>query len=340
MSSHRAGGVRGPIRLDLLGNPFGPSVHVFDALAAADDLHLPASDREADLRHRLAQLAGVPAERLVLANGIDELLGMVLRWRRAAGPLLVFPPSDQEEVRRATSYGVETIELLRGDCLGLALDVASLAELPRGATALVMSPNDPTGALLGSQDAVRLARGCELVVVDERHVEYAGRTLLPLAREFDNLVVLHTLETWAGLAGLPLAYAVAPPRVAAELRQLGRPAGVATGAVVAAHATLDDLAYVRATVGRVREEKSRLVRMLRKLNMVSVPHPSWANFVLARVERGDAALIARGLERLQIRVHRPEHPALRGTHLRISAGLPQHTDALRLALIEIAAREL
>lgn len=338
--SRRAQASTGPIRLDLLGNPYGPSVHVFDALAGAESLHQPAGDREATLHLRLARHVGVPPSWLTLANGLDELLGMVLRWRRETGPLVLFPPDDPAAGPRATGYGVDVIELARGPRLGLELDPTTLAELPPGATALAASPNDPTGSLLGSQDAVRMARGCELVVIDERYVAYAGRTLVPLAREFENLVVLQSFETWAGLAGLPFAYAAAPPHLTADLARYRPPSGVATGAVVAALATLDDLAYVQATVGRVREEKARLYRTLRKLNMLSVPYPSWGNFLLARIERGDAALYERELARRGILVHRPPHPALRDGHLRISATFPEQTLALKEALVEIAAHEV
>jgi histidinol-phosphate aminotransferase len=313
---------------------------VFDALAGEAALNQPAGDREATLHLRLARHVGVPPSWLTLADGLDELLGMVLRWRREAGAVVLFPPDDPEAGPRATGYGVDVIELARGPRLGLALDPATLAELPPGATALATSPNDPVGSLLGSQDAVRMARGCAVVVIDERHVAYAGRTLVPLAREFENLVVLQSFETWAGLAGLPLAYAVAPPRLTAELARYRRPDGVATGAVVAALATLDDLAHVQGTVARVREEKGRLYRTLRKLNMLSVPYPSWGNFLLARIERGDATLYERELARRGILVHRPPHPALRDTHLRISATFPEHTLALKEALVEIAAQEL
>ena len=328
-----AGGV--PLRLDLLANPYGPSVHVQDALAAADDLHLPAGERETRLHLRLARHVGLPPDWLTLANGMDELLGMILLWRRH-DPLVLFPPGDPNDAHRAALHGVATVHLARSSRFALDLDAETVADLPRGATALVTSPNDPTGTLLGSQDAVRLARGCAVVVVDERHAEYSARTLLPFVREFDNLVVLQTLETWAGLGGLPLAYAVAPPRLSAPLAPDRRPCGVATAAVVAAHATLDDLAYVRATVARVREEKSRLYRTLRKLNMVSVPCPSWANFLLARAERGTADLLTRELARRDIRVHRPPQPGLE-RYLRITATTPDATTALKLALIEIGA---
>ena len=325
----------GPLRLDLLVNPYGPSVQVQDALAGSDELHLPAGPRETRLQLRLAQVVGVPPEWLLLANGVDELLGMIFLWRRERAPLVLFPPSDPDDERRAARHGIEVVRLQRAATFALDLDLETLAELPSGATALVGSPNDPTGTLLGSQDAVRLTRACELVVVDERHVQYCGRTLVPLTREFDNLIVVRSFETWAGLAGFPFAYAVAPPRLVERLVPYRRPGGVATGAVLAAAATLDDLAYVRATVERVREERSRLYRTLRKLNIVR-PFPSWANFLLARVERGDADESARELVHRGIQVHRPPQPEL-ASFLRVSATRPDHTDALKRALIEIAA---
>lgn len=322
-----------PLRLDLVGNPYGPSIHVHDALTGGDDLHLPAEDRQTRLHIRLATMLGVGPDWLTLANGVDELLGMILLWRRGRGPLLLFPPSDPWEERRAGLHGFELRRYPRSP--RWALDLDPERSFPSGGTALVGSPNDPTGTLLGNQDLVRLARGCELVVVDERHTEYSARSVIPLAREFDNVVVVQTMETWAGLSGLPVAYAVAPPAVSAALARYSRPTGLAAASVIAAHATLDDLAYVRATVQRVREEKSRLYRTLRKLNTVR-PHDSWANFLLARVERGDADQIARELACRGIQVHRPQHPEL-AHHLRISAVSPEGTTALKHALIEIGA---
>jgi histidinol-phosphate aminotransferase len=198
-----------------------------------------------------------------------------------------------------------------------------------------MSPNDPTGTELAPIDAVRLSRRCAVVVVDERHAEYGSRTLLPLVREFDNIIVLRSFEMWAGLLGLPVAYAIAPPRLAALIAGFASANPVATGGIIAAEATLDDVAYVQATVQRVREEKSRLYRTLRKLNMMQ-PLPSWANFLLAHVERGNAEWFRRELALRDVIVHHPPQPGLED-YLRISGTRPEHTNALKDALIEIAA---
>lgn len=321
-----------PLRFDLLVNPYGASLRVAEALASHDDLHLPAPDRLTMLRARLGELHGLPASWISPANGIADLIHGAMRL--TDGAVCLFPPSDPEHGRIAGVLGVKPVEVARSHRFAVDIDPASFS-LPPKTLSLVQSPNDPTGMILSAQDAVRLSRKSHLLVVDERHVAYSPRTLVPLVREFDNVIVLRTFETWAGLSGLPFAYAVAPPKLAAALgATLIRP-DTATAAVIAAEATLDDLPYMLATVDRIREEKSRLYRTLRKLNMLR-PYPSWANFLVARIERGDVDFFDEGLRQRDMAVHRPAHESMR-EFVRISAVSADATARLKSALIEIAA---
>jgi histidinol-phosphate aminotransferase len=325
----------GPVRLDLLANPYGPSIRVQEALASADDLHLPQDERVQRLRERLARMVGLAPAWIVMANGIDDLYRRLMIWQLGRSPVATFPPTDSLGARLACQHGFEVVRVFRTNRFMLDLEADRGALVPEGSVAIVMSPNEPTGTELSSLDAVRLSRTCRLVLIDERHVEYGARTLLPLVREFDNLIVARSFETWAALGGFPFAFAIAPPRLAAQLAECGQTSPIPAGALIAAEATLDDVAYVRATVQRVREEKARLYRMLRKLNMVR-PLPSWANFLLARVERGSADRFHRELAERDVHVHLPHQPELDG-YLRISGTRPEHTQVLKQALIETAA---
>lgn len=323
---------REPIRLDQLENPYGPSLAVYEALSDAGDWAAePASSGR--LRRQLAGLEGVSPAWLLPGNGIDELLEALFLWRRDRGPLVLFPPSNPSDRRRADLHRMPVINLQRTSAFALDLDLDTVSDLPPGCWAIVQSPNDPTGTLLESHDAVRLARSCELVVIDERHGAYSGRSLLPLVREFENIVLLQTLETWAALRSFPVAYAIGPPPLLRELDAFRGRQEIAAGSARAAIATIEDLAHVRSTVHRVRLERSRLYRMLRKLNMIS-PCPSWANFLLAQVERGTPAVLVKGLAERGIWVYQPSSPGL-DRMLRISAGTAEHTDALKRALIDI-----
>ena len=75
--------------------------------------------------------------------------------------------------------------------------------------------------------------------------------------------------------------------------------------------------------------------MLRKLNMVSVPYPTWSNFLLVRAERTSAPILIDGLNRRNIQVAPVADTVLADQVFRVSAGRPEHTDALRAALIEV-----
>lgn len=323
----------GRVRLDLVTNPFGPSPLVPETLAA--ELMSPPTRKSltVDLTERLTRRLGVPAASLFLANGVESILRALYLSQRDIGPVILFPPSDPVDVQRADMFGVETISINRGPSFRPSIDTEVATDLPSTGMALITSPNDPTGTLAGSQDVVRLARACRLVVIDERHGGYQPHSLLPLAREFDNVVVLQSFETWAGLYAIPFAYAVGASIIMNQLRTFSAPNEPSVAAMLSARATLEDHAHVEATVRRVRLERSRLFRTLRKLNMVT-PYPSWSNFLLARIERGDRAGIDRGLRERGISVHLPAHPEL-AQFLRISATRPEEMDVLKVALIEI-----
>lgn len=322
------------IRLDVLTNPYGPSDLVWDAIAADNPGRISTDALEAELKQRLGAFVGVPATWVVLANGIDELHAMITRWRSDHGPLLMFPPTDPQLDAWVEAHGAQVERLPRLN--GFRMPVRTgLEDIPRGSTAVVMSPNDPSGTVITVQETVRLLRRCALVVVDERHAAYSPRTVMPLVREWENLIIAQTFETFAGLTSLPLAWAIAPPSLAKEIAKRGRPSGTSRMSMVAAMATLDDWDYVQRTVKRVTAEKGRLFRQIRKLNMISAPYPTWANFLTCRFERGGADFFVPRLAERGIDIYRPPHPNLRD-HVRISAVSGEWTNALKHALIDIA----
>jgi histidinol-phosphate aminotransferase len=321
-------------RLDLLRNPYGVSDHVLDALTR-EDMALRSGQALAEgLRLRLARRAGVSSDWVVLANGIDELHAMIAGWRSEHGPMVMFPPSDPALERWVERHAVQVEQVQRGSRFALPGHGRDV-RLPAGSTAIVMSPNDPTGTLLSVQEAVRLSRQTALTVVDERHAAYSPRTLMPLVREFENIIVLQTFETWAALDSFPLAWAIAPPRLAAEISAHGRPSGVAASSMVVALSALDHVDEIMQTVRRVMIEKGRLYRQIRKLSMISPPYPSWANFLLCRFERGSSEFFLPKLAQRGILVAPVDDPRL-ANHVRVSAVSAEATNALKAALIEIA----
>jgi histidinol-phosphate aminotransferase len=321
-------------RLDLIPNPLAPGLAVYEALSSELQLQRPASLLEGALIERLAATESVPPDWIAIGAGIDDLLVAILRAFGESRNVVHFPPTDLSIARHAASLGIAPVPVPRSIQFTTDLERPGLPAFPPNALTFVQHPNDPTGTPATVHDVVRMTRRSRLVVVDERHAAYGARTMLPLVREFDRILVLRTFETWAGLSSLPVAYAVGSPDVIAAIRSQ-RLVRTPAGSLLAAHATLDDARSLRLAVTQIKDEKARLYRMLRKMNVVR-PMPSWSNFVLTRIERGDPDLVLSELIKREIRVFEPDQPELSG-YLRISAVSHEATAALRSALVELAA---
>jgi histidinol-phosphate aminotransferase len=322
------------LRLDSLVNPHAPTDAVAEAIADIDLVSTPDTEIACDLRRRLGRLAGVDERWVVLANGIDALYEALVAWRVDAGPVAVFPPTHLAELQRVLDLGGEVDVVPRTRSFGLGLS-RSHRRFSERSTSVVMSPNDPTGTLLDLHELVRLSRQSATVVIDERHGAYTPRTTAPLAREFENVVVLQSMEWWGGLQEHPLAWAICPPSVGERLQETLAATPLDRSALVAARATLDDWTWMRHMLRHVTGEKGRLYRQLRKLNMLHQPYPSWANFVLVRFARGGVDYFVPRLEEQGIRVFVPDQDIL-PDHMRVSAVSAEATDRLKRTLIDIA----
>jgi histidinol-phosphate/aromatic aminotransferase/cobyric acid decarboxylase-like protein len=316
------------LRLDRLLHPNGTCQLAVDSpsiLGQPDAQHVADS-----LRSRISKTYRVPEPMICLHGGREEVMSRVLS--RAAGPLILFPPSSVSSALRVRSAFGSTVVHSRGVGRDGSIDPVTAADLPRDGVAVIASPSDPLGSLLNAADAVRLARACRFVVIDERFAELAGFSLLPFAVEFDNIVIVRSFSMWEDVLDLPGGWLAA----SAEARDaLGFEADIAEPeAMAAALSTLDDRHGHHTLLALLREERSRLFRLLRKFSYLE-PIPSWGPFVSARVEIVSREALLAALETKGIFVHAPDEPGLE-RFIRISIGDRVAMERLRSALLEVA----
>ena len=137
------------------------------------------------------------------------------------------------------------------------LDLEAMAEAIDEDTRVVIvcNPNNPTGTIRSGADIRQFIEGVPdsvLVVVDEAYHEFVEaleyETLIPLAVERENVIVLRTFSKIYGLAGYRVGYAIGQPTTLAEIRKVQAPLTVNFAAQVAARASLgqpDELARRR-----------------------------------------------------------------------------------------------
>lgn len=327
------------IKLDANENPYGPSPKAIAALAAFPYHNIYPDPEQTALRVALSRYLGISAERILAGAGADELLDLICRLFLYPGDaVIVCPPTFGMYRFDALIQGAKVIEVFRRD--DFTLDVAAIeglfisqdgARLPK--IIFLTSPNNPDGGLLSRAELLRLLRLPAIVVLDEAYTEFAGESALDMTHNHSNLIVLRTFSKWAGLAGLRVGYGVFPSDIMRHLWKIKQPYNVNTAATVAALASLDDLDYLFGNVRRLIAERERLQQELGRFDFLR-PFPSRANFILCRVVGRDAHFLKQALERRGILVRYFDRPGLRSC-IRVSAGKPEHTDALLAALREV-----
>ena len=269
-----------------------------------------------ELRETLADLHGLPPERVLVTAGADDALLRCFLARVGPGrDAVTTRPSFEMLPRYAAQAGGGLLEIPWWDGAFPTEDVLSSLSITRG-TLFVVSPNNPTGNVITRRDLSRLADTAELVVLDGAYMEFADTDLTPEALARDNVVVLRTLSKAWGLAGLRVGYLLGPSDVVTEISAFGNPYPVSGPSQAIARAQLESSREMEDYVASVRAERDELTRVLGSLGVTVLP--SQANFVLAGFDDADwvlaaAASLGVGLRRF------PGRPGLE-RYLRI--GLP------------------
>lgn len=333
------------IKLDANENPYGPSPRAREALARLEFAHIYPDPESAALLVALSGRLAVPAENILAGAGADELIDLVLRlFIRPGDGVIDCPPTfgmysfDTAvnagaliKIPRRADFSVDV------DAVVETLHASPRSEVERDATSLppklmfIASPNNPDGGLISDDDLRRLLALPLVVVLDEAYIEFAGvESRAGWALQRDNLIVLRTFSKRAGLAGLRVGYGVFPTALMPHLWKIKQPYNVSVAASAAAIASLEDSEYMADSVSRLVAERNRMAGALSELPFLKV-YPSRANFVLCRVVGRDARALKLALEREGILVRYFDKPGLADC-IRVSAGKPEHTDALIGAL--------
>ncbi|MBK8976977.1 MAG: TIGR01548 family HAD-type hydrolase [Planctomycetes bacterium] len=317
------GGYRRPplpacVDLRLDGNEgAAPAAALCAALADLDPELLRRYPSAAALTETIAARHGVEPERVLVLAGGDEVIDRAFRAFTDPSRNAVWPePSFEMLPRYAEIAGCEA---RNPPWLDGPFPTAAVTAACDAATGLVfvVTPNNPTGVCATAADlaAVCAAAPHALVVLDHAYVEFADEDLTATAlRAHPNVVVIRTLSKARGLAGLRVGYALGDPAVLAALRAVGGPFSVAAPSLALAARALADDAPLRASIARVRAERTVLAERLVARGL-AVPG-SQANFVLARGPR--AVWLADALRGLGIAVRAFPGRALLADAVRIT----------------------
>ncbi|MBI3303430.1 MAG: histidinol-phosphate transaminase [Deltaproteobacteria bacterium] len=320
------------IKLNSNENPYPPSPHVVAALrhAAGEDLRLypdPVANR---LRDKAAAVYGLNREQILVGNGSDDLLTMLMRTCVGPGDRVAypFPTYSLYDVLVAMQDG-EAVRVPFPTDFSLPLQLAEV----EAKLMILCHPNAPSGTLTPARQVEELAQRVRgILVIDEAYVDFADETALPLLHKYPQMVILRTFSKSFSLAGMRIGLAFGHPDLIGELMKVKDSYNVSRLSIIAAVAALEDYAWMRQNVDKIRATRARLIAALRELGYFV--YESQANFVLARQRGTNQEPIYRGLKERGILVRYFSSPGLSDC-LRITVGTDEEIDRLLGAIHEL-----
>ena len=321
------------VKLSSNENPYPPLDSVLEVVreqAASLSLYPDMSARA--LTERIAERWGVRPSEIAVGAGSVEVAAQLINASAGEGDEVMFAWRSFEaypilvQVAGATPVPVPLTDDDRHD-----LDAMLAAITDRTRLVFVCTPNNPTGAVVRRDEMegfLDRVPSTVLVVIDEAyaHFDDAEDSVdgLDLFRRYPNVAVLHTFSKAYGLAGLRIGYAIAPERVAANLKRVAVPFGVSALAQAAAIASLDAEAELQTRIDVIRAERARVLTELRDRGWQVFD--SLGNFVWLRTGAATVDVDE------TLRDHGVVARAFAGDGIRVTIGSPEMNDRFIAAI--------
>jgi len=335
----REKGLSHAVKLASNENPYGPSPKAMAAMcAAAAGVHRYPDGDANQLKEAIAAFHRVHRNQVLLGNGSNEVLELLIRAFAGAGNEVIFSRrAFIVYALAAQAAGATPVAVAEVDGLSHDLDAMAAAVNERTRVVCIANPNNPTGTLHGNRALQafldQLPRDV-IVIIDEAYYEFVADQLGDSVHELSHpgLVISRTFSKAYGLAGCRVGYAIADADITALVNRYREPFNVNLLAQVAAVAALDDRQWVMARVADSNAERTRLESALQALGVSG--GASFCNFVLLR--HPQSGEILRRLEDRGI-IPRPLVPYDMADYLRISVGTAAENSEFLQALDAILA---
>ncbi len=338
----RQSGVALKARIGANENGFGPAPSVIEAIGrAALETWKYADPENHALKQALAAHLGCKAENIAVGEGVDSLLGLIVRMVIEPGTPVVnsfggYPTFNYHIAGFGGHLVTVPYDNDREDPAAL-LDAVKRENAP---LVYFANPDNPMGSWRGADEVEAFARALPettLLVLDEAYIETAPADTAPAIESLiglPNVIRTRTFSKAYGLAGARVGYAIGAPETIRAFDKIRNHFGMARISVAAALAALEDQTYLADVVAKIEASRQRISAIARANGLH--PLPSATNFVTVDCGRdGDyARAIVNGLGERGVFIRMPGAAPLNRC-IRISAGPESDMALLEETLPEV-----
>ena len=317
------------IKLNTNENPYPPSPKVMQAIQSVDGdtLRRYPDPESMKLRQALANYHDISLDNVFVGNGSDEILALAFLAYFTDGRKLQYPDITYSFYPvYCDLYGIESRTIALEEDYSLSLD----RFIPNDGSIIFPNPNAPTAKATQLTDIQALLElhTDQILLVDEAYADFGAQSVIPLIRDYPNLLISHTFSKGRSLAGLRLGVAFGDAGLIDGLQRVKNSFNsypVDVLAQAAGLASVNDEEYYRNTTRKIIETRTWTVAQLEKRGFEMLT--SSANFVFARPPDNSAAQVFAALNSAGVLVRYWDEPRL-DKWLRISIGTPDDMQSL------------
>ena len=288
---------------------------------------------------KLAQLNNVGHDQILLGDGSSEILTLCAE---------AFTTNEQNALVAADPTFeaiLEKARINRAAVVKVPLTPTFSHDLPKMVSAAnrgliyICNPNNPTASITPKnelRDFIAKAPPETMILVDEAYFHFANspdyESVIPLVKDYPNLLVARTFSKIYGMAGLRCGYCVAQKKAIDRIRPYQMWDSVNIMALVAATASLDDADQVPNGQRLNNDAREFTINALDKLGYETIP--SQANFIMFDCKRPVMPLI-QAMKQQNVHVGRL-FPAL-PNHMRVTIGKKAEMESFLNAFKQVMA---
>lgn len=207
---------------------------------------------------RLSDFFGIPADRLVVGQGIEGLIRDLFMLCVGPGDVVAMTwPTCAMFGLYARMFGAKEKRFEIPPCFDEKKALAEILEhLPRGTRLFLLpNPGQPVDICFDGDQLSKIAKRCSdigcILAIDEAYFGFGAPTAVSLAHEFDNVVVLRTFSKAFGAAAIRVGFATAGPQLIRALDGIRQSGEVSGPSIHAATVLMDE--YEKFVVPGVKQ---------------------------------------------------------------------------------------
>ncbi|MBR2767417.1 MAG: histidinol-phosphate transaminase [Solobacterium sp.] len=207
------------IKLNTNESPYPPSPAVLDCFnrGLAEELRLYEDPTNRDLNAAIAGYYNLSPDMVLATGGSDEALELAFMAYCEDGVAYADVTYGFYPVFSKLHHIDTKIIPLKED---FTIDPKDYEHL--GRAIVIANPNAPTGTYLSRAEIEQILKTNpdHVVIVDEAYVDFGNESMIPLTREYDNLVVTQTFSKSRNLAGARIAFAAGNSELIRDMETL------------------------------------------------------------------------------------------------------------------------